>query len=118
MPHRGFSISSCFKNVFFQSDARSAQESEPLSETCLTEPKKRHPNKINDCNIPFASSSSSEEMSKAVKALYKPHDEEQIFGEYIASEMRQLKNPANKIKLKRVINEAIMKIADEDAAEP
>ncbi|KFM79699.1 hypothetical protein X975_09670, partial [Stegodyphus mimosarum] len=52
-------------------------------------------------------------MDKSLKL----NDNEDIFGIYVASEMRQLKNPANKRKLKRLINEAIMQVSDLDASE-
>lgn len=73
-------------------------------------PRKKRSNN-DSCSIP------SQEIKKAVDLLNQPADDEQIYGDYIASEMRQIKNPANKRKLRRLINEAVMRIADMDAAE-
>ncbi|KAF2901330.1 hypothetical protein ILUMI_04856 [Ignelater luminosus] len=59
----------------------------------------------------------SDTTDNLVNLLNQPMDDEQIYGDYGASEMRQIKHPANKRKLRRFINEAIMSIADIDSAE-
>ena len=56
-------------------------------------------------------------IQKALKLVRQPADDEQIFGDYVACELRLLKFPANKRKLKRVISEAIVQTADSDAVE-
>jgi hypothetical protein len=56
-------------------------------------------------------------VQKALNLIQQPNDQEQIFGDYVASELRELKNPENRRKLKRLINHAIMQISDIDASE-
>jgi hypothetical protein len=55
----------------------------------------------------------AQEIEKAVQ----PNDDAQIFGDYVASELRQLRNQANGRTLKRLINEAIMRVSDLDDSE-
>ncbi|KAJ8950060.1 hypothetical protein NQ314_008066, partial [Rhamnusium bicolor] len=78
-------------------------------------PQKKRSNKKNGSNS--CAIASSEEIKKAVSLLNQPVDDEQIYGYYVASEMREIKKPKNKRKLRRLINEAIKQISDIDAAE-
>ncbi|KAJ8942302.1 hypothetical protein NQ314_010098 [Rhamnusium bicolor] len=95
------------------------QESGPSEVHVTTEsrspPQKKRSNKKNGSNS--CATASSEEIKKAVSLLNQPVDDEQIYGDYVASEMREIKNPKNKRKLRRLINEAIKQISDIDAAE-
>ena len=61
---------------------------------------------------------SSEKLFKeAVQIMMKPKDEYDIFGEYVASELKSLRFDINKGRLKSEIRKAIAKIADEDERE-
>ncbi|XP_067004308.2 uncharacterized protein [Anabrus simplex] len=53
-------------------------------------------------------------LQKAVQMLQQPPDIYQIFGDYIASEMRSLHFEENRRKLKRVIQRAILEISEVD----
>ncbi|XP_066992709.1 general transcription factor II-I repeat domain-containing protein 2 [Anabrus simplex] len=66
---------------------------------------------------PKTESTFVQEVREAVNLLNHPTDNEQIFGDYVASELRELKMPANKRKLKRLINQAIMDVAECDASD-
>ncbi|KAG8240216.1 hypothetical protein J437_LFUL004676 [Ladona fulva] len=56
-----------------------------------------------------------EELFKcALKALKRQQDDCDIFGEYVASELRSLKSDFNKRRLKSEIRKAVARIADED----
>lgn len=53
-------------------------------------------------------------MKQLLTTLQKPIDEDEVFGAHVASEMRALRRPDLKRKLKRIIQEAILTIARED----
>lgn len=53
-------------------------------------------------------------MEKAMAELNKPSDEFDIFGEYVASELRSLQFDHNKRKLKRIIQKAILDMSEID----
>ncbi|XP_014248363.1 uncharacterized protein LOC106666013 isoform X2 [Cimex lectularius] len=77
-----------------------------LSEACMQFPETR-PTIDNEEVLP----------QELLRMLHQQTEDEQIFGDYVASEMRQLKAPANKRKLKRLINQAIIQMSDLDASE-
>lgn len=57
------------------------------------------------------------EIHQGVNFLKQSKDDAQIFADYVASEIRQIKRPANVRKLKRLINQAILKISEIDDEE-
>ena len=66
------------------------------------------------CNYVFARTKKkkhtcidNDAMKKAMAELNRPSDEFEIFGEYVASELRSLQYDHNKRKLKRIIQKAI-----------
>lgn len=85
-------------------------ESEPSSGVPATKLPSRKKRKENNDAV-------AQEIEKAVHVLNQPNDDAQIFGDYVASELRQLRNQANRRTLKRLINEAIMRVSDLDASE-
>lgn len=53
-------------------------------------------------------------LENALQIMQKPSDEYQIFGDFVASELRGLRKAGSKRKLKRLIQQAILKVTDED----
>lgn len=53
-------------------------------------------------------------LENALQIMQKPSDEYQIFGDFVASELRGLRKSGSKRKLKRLIQQAILKVTDED----
>lgn len=53
-------------------------------------------------------------LKKAMDELNKPHDEFQIFGDYIAAELRSMRSEANRRRLKRKIQQALLEISELD----
>lgn len=54
------------------------------------------------------------ELQNALNIIQKPCDEYQIFGDFVASELRGLTKPGSKRKLKRLIQQAILQVSGED----
>ncbi|XP_055905120.1 uncharacterized protein LOC129940710 [Eupeodes corollae] len=61
-----------------------------------------------------AESDDEDSLKAALKILKREPDEHDIFGEYVAQELRSLKFDFNKRKLKSEIRKAIVHIADDD----
>ncbi|CAH1971783.1 unnamed protein product [Acanthoscelides obtectus] len=56
-------------------------------------------------------------LEKAKNILNTPTDEYTVFGEYVASELRQLRSDERKRRLKRIIQKAIVAMSEEDEVE-
>lgn len=56
----------------------------------------------------------NEAIEKAMTELYQQSDEYDIFGEYVASELRSLQSDYNRRKLKRIIQKAILDMSEID----
>lgn len=54
-------------------------------------------------------------VQQALRQLNQPNDDEQVFGDFCASELRQIKNPANKRIFKKIVMEAITNVAEAEA---
>lgn len=54
-------------------------------------------------------------VQQAMRQLSEKDDEEQVFGDFCASELRQIKNPANKRIFKQIVMEAITNIGEAEA---
>lgn len=57
-------------------------------------------------------------LNKAMKIIDKPADEFQIFGDFVACELRNLQNRENQQRLKRMIQRAILEVAEQDTSRP
>ena len=53
-------------------------------------------------------------MKKACAVLSKEHDKYDIFGAFVAAEIRGLSNESSRKKLKRMIQRAILQVTEED----
>lgn len=56
-------------------------------------------------------------IKKEMQELQKPQDEYQVFGDFVASELRALQSDVNKRKLKRMIQKAIIDVGTLDENE-
>jgi hypothetical protein len=54
-------------------------------------------------------------VQQALQQLNQPNDDEQVFGDFCASELRQIKNPANKRIFKKIVMEAITNVGEAEA---
>lgn len=52
-------------------------------------------------------------LNKCAQIINQPNDDDQIFADYVASELRKLSKEGNK-KLRRIIQRAIINIQDEE----
>ncbi|PSN38035.1 hypothetical protein C0J52_21385, partial [Blattella germanica] len=80
------------ENASFTSEVRSSKQHKALIKKSSTA--------INSCNSPLP-----EDDNKSENLINHPVDNEQVFGDYVASELRQIKIPANERMLRRLINE-------------
>lgn len=82
------------------------------SEIVESVPRKRQKNKSNSEKDEHDAA-----LENALQIMQKPCDEYQIFGDFVASELRGLRKAASKRKLKRLIQQAILEVTDEDDEE-
>ncbi|KAJ8977060.1 hypothetical protein NQ317_017222 [Molorchus minor] len=95
-----------FESLKFLVDQNMASGTEDNLLTLLTTADNKYIKKKRTCN--------DNAMEKAMAVLNRPSDEFDIFGEYVASELRSLQHDHNRRKLKRMIQKAILDMSEID----
>lgn len=90
-----------------QSSAPKVGQYEERKSKNLTPPIKKTKFKPSQDILPY--------VQLALRQLNQASDEEQVFGDFCASELRQIKNPTNKWILKRIVMEAITNVGEAEA---
>lgn len=72
----------------------------------------RDKNKISGKKKKAAEMEEEAALKTAIDVLKKPQDDYSVFGDYVASELRQLRSDENRKKLKRTITKAIIEMGE------
>ena len=120
--HTGTCIDLYVYNYIFQTTeagntSADTQAGRPTEEPEIVESTSQPPNKASK-RKPTNDDANDSLLKKACSIMVKDDDEFDVFGNFVASELRCLKQDVNRRRLKRIIQRAILDVAEDDEAMP
>lgn len=101
--------------VMYQAQGESSHDTSTASITADNSSKISKKRKVNKGNKPKSINEDDEELFKeAMSVLRAPSDEFDVFGNYVAVEIRQIRSEERRRRLKRIIQKAIIDMGEEE----